>query len=409
MANKTLNLLLMTALNGIDTNDFLHKKLRRFKTEEDISVNIDFVSWNRAYETIIRAHKEGNPPDVFELGTTWISPLKHLEYITPLDKVSISSSFVPWMNELCRTEKDKFITAPWTVNNIVMLARRDCMDRLDVKPEDIRTWSGFHKVVKMVSDLRKEGEELPVPTIFAARPEIENVHRLIAWLFAANFRFPDLTSKPEHIFQTDTFFEVIKYIEEIVKLSDVSIEDIDKTTITLNDEFFSEKRYMFYTGNLYLDIDNFLHNNNGEFILAPIPSPEGSMGGYAGGSVLGVSSRTKYPGRAQRLLQYLSSPDFLQEWHQYTNVLPAVETKLWKDRSGSSIVDDLYNLLKYSSSYPVHPAWRNFERTLSEGLSWCLWHVFVDADLDIETRISSIIKNMDKQISELLNMSWEMH
>ncbi|MFW6287812.1 MAG: extracellular solute-binding protein [bacterium] len=410
---NTLNLLLMGTANGKNVNNYLKEYLLDFEKKEDISVNFNFISWNRAYETIINLFKEGNPPDVFQLGTTWVRTMTYLDYISPLNiSIKTNPPLSDWMNKYCNYQGEQ-IAAPWLVDTFTMVARQDILDKYDISADEFRDQEGFRRVCSYLTDLHKKKKAIKALSL-TIRPDTSTIHYFSSLLFAAGRDFPDLYSVPDKILLRKEFVEVFDYIYSLLKTCDMSIEDVDKHRYELDYQYYYHNGSVFYIGNWNKVIENIVHggieNNQGySFTPYPIPSKGANESTYGGGSVLTVSSRSNYPEKSWKLIEFMTGSDFLNKWQKITSGVPAFDYEFWQRRSTDKSVKTLYEMTVNSKSYPLHPIWTSIEDRLGTAISNSLWKIVEDINIDRESSHIEVLRKHDREINDLLKMAWEMN
>ncbi|MFW6035484.1 MAG: extracellular solute-binding protein [Halothermotrichaceae bacterium] len=409
MNDSTINLMITTASNGKDASAFLRDKLRYFENRENVKVKVKFVSWNRLLTNIIKSFKEGNSPDVFQLGTTWIETMAYLGYIAPLSyDIKKNPSLNYWMDEYCSYQGKK-VAVPWLADTIIMSARSDILDEFNIKNEDLQDWDGFYQVCKKLVDERKRNNKIPFFLPFNVRPDMDTVHRFLAWVFAGDWNFPELNPVPEKIFAVDNIMSYLNYLSKLIDINDLRLNDIDKHPYLINEDYYKNNSYVFYIGHWYGVIGQLVEESNSAnlYKVLPIPAKTSRFSTYGGGSVLSVSSRTDYPIKAQKLIEYIVSENFADEWLNFTGGVPAFECKFWRRRDSSEQINTLYELTRNSKTYPQHPLWTSIESVLQKEISNCLWHIFEEKRSEI--RILNQLKKLDRDIIQLLKLCWEMN
>ena len=386
-----------------------------FKEKEDIDVKVKLVSWNRAYESIVSSFKNGHSPDVFQYGTTWVNTFAYLDYLYSIkDYNQARKPIVKWINEACHYQGDR-IAVPWSIDSVVMVGRQDILDELGISSKDIRTREGFYKACMKIVKCRKKDKSIPKPLAFSIRPDMDTLHRFISWFFASGYSFSELNSNTENIFARQEFLNIFQYLHKLIKGSDIHIENIDKHPYQLNEDFYHEGAYVFYLGNWYGIIFDFLGQNykpdKEDYKITPllIPSINSNTGTHGGGSVLSISSKTEYPIKSKKLLEFLSTEDFWDGWIYNTGNIPAHDNAFWENRFEDKEIETLYKLTANSITYPFHPTWTGLENIMAEGISRCMWKLFDKSIVDIEKEINPILKEIDQTIIETLKMSWEMN
>lgn len=410
----TLNIQLMTTANGKNATSFLEEKLREFKEKENVEVKIKFVSWNRAYKDIIKGFKENTSPDILQLGSTWVRTMAHLGYIGQIPpSINIPTPLTNWVKDSCEYQNLR-VAVPWIIDTVIMAARQDILDKMGINPEDIRDWDGFYNICRRLTKLRVNNKSLPKALAFSIRPGMDTVHRFSAWVFAQGKQYPEFYSAPNSILTSGDFQEVFKYLSRLIKTCRISLEDVDKHPYQINDDFYKHGQYVFCVGNwngIVADILNrpFTLNKNHKYNIFPIPSNSPESRTYGGGSVLAVSSKTTNPEKALRLIEYMVSNKFANNWLEFTGGVPAFETDFWKKRFSDERIDTMYKMTINSDSYPLHPAWVSIENLLRIGISNYFWQLIEEDSHFSKNGIFYILQQTDISIQEILRMSWELN
>ena len=399
----------MPSSNGIEVREFLQEKLKDFCKEEDIGLDFKFVSWNRAYEAIIMDFKNGEYPDVIQLGSTWIRPMAHLRYIAPiLEDISFKPALTGWLNEYCMYN-GKQVAVPWVIDTMIMAVRKDLMKKLEINPGKIRNWHGFYQEIKRLALMRRKDKSLPKPLMFAIRPEMETVHRMSALFFAAGYSYPELKLPLKSFLANKNFIKVVKYLRDLLEVAGLNSSDADIHPYKVNEGFYLQDASVFYIGNWYGVIADLLKNKEeSKYKVLPLPSPIENGGTYTGASILAVSTKSRFPGKSARLIERLVDQEFIEEWQYFTNAISAFDSGFWQERFNNKEINALYKTIINSSSYPIHPVWRNIEKILSVDISKCLWQLFIESDIPFEKRAYGILEKSDQNIKKLLKMVWEL-
>ncbi|MEJ6951629.1 extracellular solute-binding protein [Natronospora cellulosivora (SeqCode)] len=406
MYKDTLKVSLMGFSNGSEPYSFLEPRLKGFQEKEEINIEFEFFSWSRAYQSIINSFKTGNSPDIVQLGTTWVSTLAKLAYIKPLaEDIVFKPALANSVNDSCLFQGEQH-AVPWTLDTIIMVVRKENLKRLNISTEDLRDWNGFYQVIKDIAKKRKNDKTIPKPMVFSVKPDMDTVHRFSSWFFAANNRYPSVNRDTDSFLYNKEIIALIDYFSKLIEVSGLSINDVDIHPYQLNDDFYSRDTFVFN-----ITISNGVMENikNGkDYAILPLPSPNNHLGTYSGGSVLAVSSRTRFPEKANKLIKYLTSESFITAFQDYSSAIPAFDSSFWQKRYHNKEISSLYNLTVNSSTYPSHPIWGSIENILSESLSQIFWELF---NFDDEKqrygkeKIIEMLKDTDKRIKRLLKFA----
>ncbi|MFW6030467.1 MAG: extracellular solute-binding protein, partial [Halanaerobiales bacterium] len=283
------------------TENFLKQRLKEFEKKENIQVRIKLISWHRAYENIVSSFKSSNSPDVFQVGSSWVSSLAYLNYLKVINDYQDDKTLLAcWMDGCCHFQGER-VGVPWIIDSEIMVARNDIIQKVGLDIKKLNTWEEFYQAHLRLNQYRRLDSSFPKVMSFAIRPDLNTLHRFISWYFANGYDVPDLNSK--EILATSNIIEVFQYFRSLIEISDVDLSDVDKHPYQGNEDFYNKGSYVFYLGNWYGVIMKVLGQSNyinDELELVPmnIPSKNSRIGTHGGGSVLAVSSQSKYPDKA---------------------------------------------------------------------------------------------------------------
>lgn len=386
---------------------------------EELKVDIELrtIPWSKASDSLITAFKNGNPPDVFQLGTTFIRTFAHLDYLAPVpDDLKLRPPLAGWIDGCC-SYKGNGVAVPWVAEAMLMAARRDVMDRYDIKTADIADWDGFYRVCCMIADdckKKKNGNTLSFPLLFPIRPENKTLRSYISWFLSGGWKFPPLTGIPANILKHEAVARTLKYIFGLIRAEGIGIKDVRIHPSHLFEQFVSQGRYAFSVEYWGGDIANAIRQpglfggQEIELAIMPIPSVSGESAGWGGGSALSVSSVTKYPEAAWKLVEYMCSDGFIDQWSLNSGDLPAFQSAFWDRNSRSGHLKVVYDQIKKSRSYPSHPLWLTIEKYMCEDVANLLWRMINSKATYPDDDIYSELEKMDHRIIDSLKMAWEL-
>ncbi len=79
----------------------------------NIPIDMKVIAWNKAYDKLIDAFKNNQPPDLFEIGSTWVSTFANLGYLSPIPKDMFQRKYIsPWIYE-CSLHNQEQYAIPW--------------------------------------------------------------------------------------------------------------------------------------------------------------------------------------------------------------------------------------------------------------------------------------------------------
>ncbi|MFW5976442.1 MAG: extracellular solute-binding protein [Bacillota bacterium] len=402
MDSDSLKIWLMSGGNEAERN-FYQKVFKKFKKEYKIEVDFQPVSWTRVFERLMKAYKQNKAPDIFQLGTTWVQSLAHLDYLAEVPDFISRPPLAEWLNDCC-SYKNKKVAIPWYGEVRSMLGNKELMEKYGVDIEKIRKREYFYKFCQKIARERKSNPEVPLPCVIPIRPELGTLNLYLAWSFAGGWRFPDLNPVPDKILNEKSFIKNFNFLADLLKKCHIDIEKMQKHPSVLYEEFLQGK-YVFYMGNWHIrSLDERVKDS--VYSIIPIPISRTNEKRWAGGSVLGVFSGSKYPELSWRLIEMLTSAEYIEEWVEVTGDLPSFKTEFWENNRDKKGYRLYYNMIQNSVTYPPHPMWYKIENVLRGKITNYLRSIIQDSDTQ---KYAKILGKLDQQIIRLLKLGWDLN
>ncbi|MFW6022674.1 MAG: extracellular solute-binding protein [Halanaerobiaceae bacterium] len=416
MSEDILRIWLIITSHEKEVISYLDREFEIFEMENNVKIDIKLVTWNRAFELLIEAFKNGESPDVIQIGTTWVRTLAYMGYLHPVpDSIKMKTSFSKDMSSVCQY-KGQQIAIPWNLDTVVMVGRKDYMDQLGIIEGDLWDWGGFYRACSEITAARKKNSSLPRPLAFALRAEVDTLHRFASLLWARGWEFPNLNKGlPRKILTDNIPLETFSALARLMRACAITSKDVEKHPYQINEDFYNNGSYVFYIGSWYGVIEDINKkpekSKNGDFkyTVLPLPSSINKLATYGGGSVLAVSSGTKNPELSWKLIRFLLQDNFIDEYFETTGKVPAFESSFWQRRFEDERVQMMYGLTVNARSYPSYPAWATIENILSLGIAHGLWRLIDKVDSEVDREVYTILQKADRDLLDLLNLSWEMN
>lgn len=389
------------------------KHIERLEDELKLKINLTFVSWSKALREFYASFKSARPPDVIQIGTTWVTTMAHMGYLEQVpDSFKHKDALADWITEDGIYKGRKF-TVPWLVESGMLIARKDIIKRLGITGKDISSLEGFRDVCGKIYEAHvKSLSSVPLPYAFSLRNEPGKLHHLIPWFWATGFMMPDLSNMPESPFSIKSLESSFDYLKSLYVTCHHSQEDASSHRHMISDLFYQSGEYVFTIDHWYNVILSIV-NESGTVLSTnyPIeifempsgihgPTPKGS------GSMLGVSSISQHKEEAWHVIEYLLSDYYMDERIRFCGDIPALETDFWKNFAEHPQISLIRRQIGHAKTYPKHPLWASFERVMNEDLTKLLWHyIYKDKSL---IDMSFSIESMNKKFRELSSLAWEL-
>jgi multiple sugar transport system substrate-binding protein len=336
--------------------------LREFeRAHPGIHVEVQQLAWTAAHEKLLTAFAGDATPDVCQLGNTWIAEFTTLHALEPLDPYVARSPVVTrpdYFDGIWATNVIDRATygVPWYVDTRLLFYRRDLLAEAGyaAPPKDWTEWLAMLRAIKRrVGPTRyavllplNEFEPLQVLALQQPEPMLRDGGRY------GNFRSPSFRHALG--FYAQLFDEQLAPLVTNTQISNVWLE-------------LGRGYYSFYISGPW-NIGEFKRRlppeQQGDWMTAPMPGPQGPGVSNAGGSSLVLFRRSRHKTAAWTLIEYLSQPAIQQKFHGLTGDLPP-RRGAW---SGPALAGDVYTRafreqLERVRPFPQVPEW---ERIMEE-------------------------------------------
>lgn len=348
------------------------------------SVWMETLTWQSGFEKIVMAFSAANPPDLLELGSTWLGKFADqglLEDLTDLTS-DLTDSLALW--ELA-TYKGRRYGIPWLIGSRVLFYNRDLMRRAGLDPNrPPETWA---ELLDYASRIHKPEEGIYGFGMNAGeRYVLYKKFMPFAWSNGGDILSQDFSrciiNSPENL----------EALEFYLSLKPFSILERQE----MIDELFKQGRVgMMISGGWNLErIPK--DSPTLDFGIAFVPRPEGGKHiSFAGAEIL-VIPKGRNSKTALKLARYLISPDrALRVATKVRSVQPshrsAIANKFYQENPMDRI---LLEQCWSSKSPPCHPSWIEIEEIINSWLEKCLY-----GNLTPSEALESMEKEIDKVIA----------
>ncbi|NLM96224.1 MAG: extracellular solute-binding protein [Halanaerobiaceae bacterium] len=409
MRNNKLLIWLITTSSNPKRLLYLNEHFSRFGKKNNVEVILENITWERIFKALVEGFKFNTGPDIMQIGTSWVRIFTHMGYLAQVpDDIKIKPSINEGINTICKQDGKQY-AVPWKADTIIMAGRKDYMLKYGIKERDVRDWEGLKEFGKKFKELREKKPDIPDPLSIAFQMERDTLQRFSSILWSRGWKFPDLEKIPQKILTEDLVIDTMKYFAELKMICDKSINDTDKHPYQVNEDFYRHGLSVFYIGSWYGIVERINSNEpDNDYYVLPFPTSTGKSISYGGGSVLGVSSKSKNKEKAWKLVEYLVSEEFVRRWVDELNNVPAFGDKFWEKRFEDERIRVMYEQTVNSMVYPLHPAWVTIENELIKGVYYTIRELIRRGSTEIEDRDLAYLEKIDRNVKEILELSWEM-
>lgn len=408
-----LRVWIMPTYIGPQTNRIFLKYVDPFlRLHPGLSLEMRLVPWGNAYSELTQAFKSGDPPDLFQTGTTWVGALANLGFIAPAPTgIDDRPALAPWINEMALVQGDKF-ALPWLTECTCLQVRSDILDSIGFSTDDIADWNGFLQACLRIS-LHSKGARIPdssrpLPFALTCRPDNNMLHNITPWLWAGGWQIPDFNNHPIRVLSDPSAQPAWEFLSQLWRETPLGNNMGILEPHLIENNFYQEGRFAFFNSYWWRILQRAtgrLADSEFPWPFQVIPFPKGPAGAFprGGGSVLAVSRKSKYPKLAWELAHFLINDSFIDEWVKISGFAPAHEGSFWSKYAGSPDVAFILNQIKTARTYPSHPLWKVVEKFLFTGLNDVLWRFLQGNPYDEIAQ--HILTSTDEQINSVLELA----
>jgi multiple sugar transport system substrate-binding protein len=289
------------------------------KLHPDIEVRVQQLPFTAAHQKLLTAFAGDATPDLCQLGNTWIPEFVALKALEPLDERLARSASVQASDYFPGIWDTNIIGGtlygvPWYIDTRLLFYRRDLLAEAGFAdpPRSWEEWSRMLAAIKArvgperYSVLLPLDEFAPLLVLAIQQPEP---------LLREDGRYGN--------FRSAGFRRALAFYREMFQRQ--WAPPIAGTQISNVWDELGRGYYSFYISGPW-NIGEFKRRlppeQQGTWMTAPMPGPDGPGASLAGGSSLVIFRRSRHKEDAWLLLEFLSAPETQQRFYQLSGDLP---------------------------------------------------------------------------------------
>ena len=377
MSVVQLNFWLMP--NGdFDTLSTLQKEIAHFeKWHTNIHIEPTIIPWSHAWDRLMNVHKHQGeliPPDIIQVGTTWVSTLSYLGVlrdITAFFDEELTSDIIDPLRESSRSvESGCLMCMPWLADIRMLYYRIDVLRLFGFSSKDLKTFDSFKKVCLSIQKNRKSPEDI-MPFRLSGHSETVLIHDLAPWIWGMGGDFLSFDTK-KVTFDQGGAREAIHFYFDLLNSLYGGKSGNRKYGIIPTGTFFSGRYAMEIVGkSSFYSLSHLKHSNYSAEVaknygIVSLPSgPEGAFP-FIGGSGLAIPKWSRYPEEAAEWIRFLISPESQLRHGYRIGVFPSRKSLLeeyFKDYKEDNEV--IKTSLEKGRSLPDSPLLGTLERIIT--------------------------------------------
>jgi ABC-type sugar transport system permease subunit/ABC-type glycerol-3-phosphate transport system substrate-binding protein len=329
---------------------------RKFeKLNPGVTVETQAIPWDAAHAKLLTAVVGGIPPDICQMGTTWMAEFVAMDALAPLDERAAQSTTArpdgffkgPLQTGIIN---GSLYGIPWYVDTRVLFYRKDLLAEVGFK-EPPKTWEELQTAARRLSARKSPDGRRNYGISLGSRgwPEL----LMAVWQNGAD---PLVPSSPE-------FQEAMNYYLSFFR------ENLTPTKEAADVNVF----HAFKTGYLPMYISGpwmvsltqkELPELEGQWGVSILPGKK-SRTSFVGGSNLVIFKNSPRKDLAWRFIEFMSDPDVQAEWFEATSSLPSTKAAWKKDVfKDKPLIRVFGDQLHDTASPPGLPEWEQIAHAI---------------------------------------------
>lgn len=375
-------------------------RLDAFESQYHVQVEAQNMTWDSAWDELLRIALYGQGPDVSEIGSTWLSSLIDMQAIRPLTSWDLGflraqERFFPAARWAVIKPGDYRVWAvPWYTDTRVIYYRRGWLKQAGVEEA-----TAFETTASLVSTLeRLQTGGIDVPWAMPSRG-LDVVYTAASWVWEAggHFRTRDgrhlRLHEPEALAGLRSYFELHRFLAP-------PAQGLDAMGI---DALFREGKVAALVSGPWL-MGQLAGSRMSLSNVGVVPVPGIP---FVGGSHLVIWRHARDERSVIRLMQYLTSPELQRHCFQQMGILPSRLEVLDEE---PFISEPHYRAfassLKTGRVMTISYRWTAVEQRLVHMLSQ-LWSDLADnPQLDLEDEIDRRIAALGEDFERTILAKW---
>ncbi|WP_161524763.1 sugar ABC transporter substrate-binding protein [Alteribacter lacisalsi] len=344
-----------------EAEDYFERVTERFNEDHpNVSVDVQFIPWLSAHQTLITSIAGGSAPDISELGTTWNPEFAAMGALADMDEIvadwGMEDGWVEALEEVA-TYDETLYGVPWYAGVRQLVYNTEILEEAGVD------------VPQTYDDLWEAGEAILANTDAYPYPAVGISQHFVLpkiWHFGGELAVQEQNDDGETVWVSQVneseAVEAVEFYTDMYKEGFVPDGALNWSVLDTRQAFAQEDLAM--TIDLPPGINAMINENpdiEDKIGVAPLPGNE-SNASFVGGSNLALFEQSQNKELAAEYLRLLVSDEFITEWADFTGFFPGtlegLEDPMFSEDETLSIFADG---LVEGRSYPASPSWGRFE------------------------------------------------
>jgi multiple sugar transport system substrate-binding protein len=348
----TLNLITPEFAGTEGKADLEQGILKKF-TEKNAGVafQVDYVPWDKLNEKLSTQIAGGTPSDLMMMGMGWTAPFAQKKVFAPLDESVLGDAKVPKLLLDNARYNGKLYALPLLLESRPFIYRKDLLGKIGIADPNRKTLDEF---TQMLREIKSKTGKVPLDMLASS---LRQVWGQMTFAFGGT-QFSDDGMKS--FFSSD---QAVKALEWMVMLQKDGLSDINQRVATGQPGSYQKGENLlgWQSSGVWPTFSKqspeLVKDENLGMVLCPTADGSKKIL-YQGGTLIGLSTRSKSPDAALAVMEYMLSNDALAAASRSTGKVPA-NSNIPKgtDLGGNKIIDFCQQNLDASVTDGGTPAW----------------------------------------------------
>ncbi|MHB1008186.1 MAG: extracellular solute-binding protein [Propionibacteriaceae bacterium] len=332
--------------------DFEEGILKKFTQKHPgVTFQVDYVPWDKLNEKLSTQIAGGTPSDLMMMGMGWTAPFAQKKVFAPLDESVLGDAKVPKLLLDNARYNGKLYAVPLLLESRPFIYRKDLLGKIGITDPNRKTLDEF---TQMLREIKTKTGKVPLDMLASS---LRQVWGQMTFAFGGT-QFSDDGMKC--YFNSD---QAVKALEWMVMLQKEGLSDVNQRVATGQPGSYQKGENLlgWQSSGVWPTFSKqspeLVKDENLGMVLCPTADGSKKIL-YQGGTLVGLSTRSKSPDAALAVMQYLLSNDALVAASKSTGKVPA-NSNIAKgtDLGGNKILDFCQQNLDASVTDGGTPAW----------------------------------------------------
>jgi multiple sugar transport system substrate-binding protein len=332
-----------------DLEDGILKKFTQ--KNPGVTFQVDYVPWDKLNEKLSTQIAGGTPSDLMMMGMGWTAPFAQKKVFAPLDESVLGDAKVPKLLLDNARYNGKLYAVPLLLESRPFIYRKDLLSKIGITDPNRKTLDDF---TQMLREIKTKTGKVPLDMLAS---NLRQAWGQMTFAFGGT-QFSDDGMKC--YFNSD---QAVKALEWMVMAQKEGLSDVNQRVATGQPGSYQKGENLlgWQSSSVWPTFTKqspeLVKDENLGMMLSPTADGSKKIL-YQGGTLVGLSTRSKSPDAALAVMQYLLSNDALIAESKSTGKVPA-NSNIAKgtDLGGNKIIDFCQQNLDASVTDGGTPAW----------------------------------------------------